>query len=276
MPNVPMHSFTFNGLNSREYCSLFVSNGATHSAPERDIESVSIPGRNGELTIDHGRFKNIKLSYSGWIIEDVDENVVKARNWLSFASGYKKLIDCYHNDLLGNPIEYRMARLTGGVEFQLTNTYPVAAVTSLNFDCMPQRFLINGDNPIEITESGTQIASPTFYQAVPLIKVDGTGSGKISVKAFNEDSSVRFECEVKISDIGGTTYLDSDIERAYQIQNGIIVPVDNRITLSNGYPRMNFDTISENDDPVITERRTFIYFYDGVTKVTITPRWWRI
>lgn len=238
-----MHSFTFDGANSREYCKLFVSGGDTYNAPERDIESIPVPGRNGELTIDHGRYKNIKVEYSGWIMENVNTNMLKARNWLCSKIGYKRLEDDYNTDT------FRMARIVDGVSFSLTSTFPQAALTKIQFDCMPQRWLKSGETEIVKNSTGTSISNPTLFPAKPLITVFGTGEGTITVGGK----------KVSISDIGGSIVLDSEIERAYSGST----PKDDKITITNGYP-------------TIPGGSSTVKFTGGVTKVSIIPRWWRL
>lgn len=160
-----MHSFTFNGKNSREYCELFVSGGDTFNAPSRDIESIPIPGRNGELTIDHGRYLNTELIYSGWIAKDFFENARKARNWLCSTRGYKRLEDDYHTD------EFRMARFIDGLQFN-TIAGHVAGGLDIRFDCMPQRWLKSGEVPVD--GSG----SDDVFEAAPVISFENPAGNK--------------------------------------------------------------------------------------------------
>lgn len=268
-----LHSFTFNGLNSRDYCGLYVSGGDTFNAPERDIESVSVPGRNGELTIDHGRFKNISVKYNGWINckteLELSTAVRKLRSWLTTATGYHKLIDDY------NPDEYRKARVVNGLTISPINGY-TAVQTTIEFDCMPQRFLVSGDDPIEFpVPDSTYFAAPVYFSSLPLIKVDGTGSGIVTISPYRRSETEK-TYRLTISDIGGTIYLDSEIARAYTMSGEVKVPADDKVTLPNGYPILIGDRIDEYDDSIIIERGSFVSFSGGVTKVTITPRWWRI
>lgn len=256
-----MHSFTFDGVNSRTYCDLFVSGGGTHNAPERDIESVSVPGRNGDLTIDHGRYKNITVSYDGWILgedyEFVRSKMDLAKQFLCSRIGYKRLTDDYYLDINNNPIYYRMARLSGDLGFSVSNTYPVTAVTSIKFDCMPQRWRLDGEIPLQIASSSPDITynNPTAYESLPLITIQGVGPASIAISGI----------EVKISELGGGIILDSEIERAYWIVNDVYIPKDNKVILTNNkYPR-----IPPNEF-------TIEYLGDGITSISIVPRWWTI
>ena len=256
-----MHSFTFDGLNSRTYCGLYVSGGGTHNSPKRDIESVPVPGAFsfGNLTIDHGRFENIEVSYGGWIKDDAQNNAMKLKSWLSSAIGYKRLEDDYHPDY------YRMARFVDGLELSMTETDPVAAVTTVKFDCMPQRWLKTGELPIAITESGQHIQNPTRYPAAPLIAITGTGHIKLTICGK----------ELDISDVGGTMYIDCSIQRAYAMQTDIIVPKDNKITVPNGYPYIKASQDLLNDNGFF---HVYYTLYDGatLTSLSLTPRWWTV
>ena len=53
--------FVFGGKFSKDY-GLYVSGSGTFNAPERDVELVEVPGKNGSLVLDNGRFKNITVT----------------------------------------------------------------------------------------------------------------------------------------------------------------------------------------------------------------------
>lgn len=240
-----MHSFTYKGHNSRDYCKLFVSGGGTFGSPERDIESIPIPGRNGELTIDNGRYKNVTVEYSGWIAEDFEANILKARQLLCYGNGgYYRLEDDYHPD------EFRMARFVGPLEVQgiASSGDYLAAALSIKFDCMPHRFLKSGEEVITLTAaSGTNVINPTSMPALPLITVHGSGEGTIIHN---------LSTEITVGNIDGSVTMDSEIMRAYKGN----VPKD--------------DTVS---DFLVFDRRTnYIQFSGGITSIEIIPRWWRL
>lgn len=54
--------FIFDGHNSADY-GLVISGENTHNAPERDTDSLEIPGRSGTLTVDNGRWSNVDVPY---------------------------------------------------------------------------------------------------------------------------------------------------------------------------------------------------------------------
>ena len=68
-----MHKFTFNGKSSSDF-STYISGSGTYDAPKRDVSTVEIPGRNGSLTIDNGRYENIDLKYPAFIRSNFKAN----------------------------------------------------------------------------------------------------------------------------------------------------------------------------------------------------------
>lgn len=235
------NTFTFMGINSKQF-DMYCSNGGTYNAPERDVTSIAVPGRNGELTIDNGRFSNIKVSFPCFVSKNFSENAPKIRNWLTATHGYSRLEDDAH------PNEYRMARYTGGLEFSPNYTDKEAFVEVV-FSCMPQRFLSIGDNALKYTEkSGSVAPNPSLCESKPIITVYGNGSGQVVVAGKT----------ISISEIGGAVTIDCDTMNAY---NG----AENRnstITLS-GWPTLPYGEANYS-------------FSGGVERIEIIPRWWTV
>ena len=46
----------YGGVNSADY-GIYITGEAVYNAPERDVEFVEVPGRNGALTLDNERYK---------------------------------------------------------------------------------------------------------------------------------------------------------------------------------------------------------------------------
>lgn len=136
------HSLIFGGVNSADF-NVYISGGGTFSAPQRDVEIVSVPGRNGDLIIDNGKWNNIEVSYPAFIPSGFEQNIEAFRSAICRKTGYQKLEDTYHPD------EYRMAMLSAGVD-PSTRFMNRSASLELLFKCKPQRFLKIGDEPIQI------------------------------------------------------------------------------------------------------------------------------
>lgn len=132
-----------------------LSGVGTYNAPERDVEYVEVPGRNGDIIIDHGRFKNIEVTYPVNIEDNLPTNIEALTTYLLSKRGYQRLEDSRHPDV------YRMANFVGAVEVDPTGRHNRYGTTELTFNCKPQKFLTSGDTAI-LTIDGTAIGSQTI------------------------------------------------------------------------------------------------------------------
>ena len=166
-----VNSITFGGVNSADY-GIYIGGEGTFNAPVRDVEMVEVPGRNGNLIIDNGRFENIEVKYTAINQEPnlatFRTTLAAFRNALASQKGYQRLTDTFH------PNEYRMATLKDGIEINPID-YNTASEFELVFDCKPQRFLTSGETRVEITSGGT-ITNPTLFESSPLLEIEGYGN----------------------------------------------------------------------------------------------------
>lgn len=162
--------FTFGGVSSKDF-GVYISGDGVFNAPEKDVEMVSIPGRNGAFPLDHGRFLNITVEYPAGLfgIDEADfaEAISDLRNALASKKGYQVLEDDYH------PGEFRQAIYRSGLE--VTPAQLKAGEFTVVFDCKPQRWITAGQDPVSMT-SGDTIENPTLFDAAPLLLVDGYGT----------------------------------------------------------------------------------------------------
>ena len=163
-------SLVFDGIDLRDY-GVYITGEAVFNAPERDVDVIVIPGRNGSFVRDNGRFNNITVTYPAGLFgpteADFAQGISDLRNALCSRKGYKRLSDDY------NPNEYREAVYKSGLE--VTPAQLKAGEFSITFECKPQRFLTSGEAPTAIT-SGTTLTNPTMFPAHPLIEAEGYGS----------------------------------------------------------------------------------------------------
>lgn len=143
-------TFTYDGQNSADY-DLYIAGDSVYDAPTRDMDMITIPGRNGQLSIDQGRFENITVTYPAFVWADTQAEfrtkVRAIRNWLCPKHSYYKLSDEY------NPESYRLGIYKSGLEVEPV-FFNRAGRFELSFDCKPQRFLLSGDEPITLGEWG--------------------------------------------------------------------------------------------------------------------------
>lgn len=169
-PLTGFKAFTFDGEKSTDYGVQILGEGV-FNAPEREVEMINIPGRNGAFALDKGRFENIEVTYPANIIADSTADFAAAvsdlRNMLCSRRGYVRLQDDYHPD------EYRMAVYKEGLE--VDEKVLRAAEFDIVFDCKPQRFLTSGEEAIDV-DSGDTITNPTLFESSPMLEVEGYGA----------------------------------------------------------------------------------------------------
>ena len=230
---------TFDGVKSSDY-GVWINGGGTFNAPARRYKEYEVPGRNGALTIDENAFAEADHIYPAFIARSFPANVESFRNQLMSRTGYCRLTDTYHTD------EFYRARYMSGLEVDVA---PGGAGGSFNltFRRDPRRFLLTGETVQTFTSSGT-ITNPTLYPSRPLIRVYGYGTLTIGSDVITVAST-------------SYSYIDIDSEIMdcfYGTTN-----VNNKVTFQS------------NDFPVLKPGNTGIS-KSGITKVEITPRWYRI
>ena len=226
-------SLIFDGESSRNY-GVYITGEAVYNAPDRDVEMISIPGRNGSFALDKGRFQNIEVSYPAGIFAETEADFAQAisdfRNLLCSRSGYVRLTDDY------NPNEYRMAIYKSGLEVEPAQLK--AGEFNIVFDCKPQRFLTSGETKRSVS-SGSSITNPTLFPASPLMECIGHGNIYI-------DGVPIIVRSVPIGDVlisNGLSFTKSNMERG-TVQEQIVLDVSKLNTGDNIY--VNESTITYN------------------------------
>lgn len=148
------HYFEFDGMKSSDF-GVFLSGTQTMGAAGRDVDEIVVPGRNGNLTIDNGRFNAISHVYPAFIAETAQPNLMGLRNALLSRRGSKRLSDTIHPD------EFYRAYYEHGLEPEVTANLRHSEF-EIEFTRDPRRFLVAGDTPTSIvqtseTETGSEI-----------------------------------------------------------------------------------------------------------------------
>lgn len=150
-------SLTFGDINSKDL-DMYISGSSAYDAPPRAFEMIDVPGRNGQLSIDGGRYENIEVTYPAGVFAESEEafraKMASIRAAFLSQVGYQRLTDEY------NPDEYRLGIFSGGIEAD-----PVARLKASEFDitfnCKPQRFLTSGEEPVPIGEYTDPVGEDT-------------------------------------------------------------------------------------------------------------------
>lgn len=140
-------SITYNGKNLEASYGLVALGRGTYGAPERDIERVHVPGRNGDLLFDNGGYLDIDVTYPCSMSSSLPEQIRALRQHLYKSPGYHVLTDSY------NPDEYRLAEFRGPFEPDVfTARGNDAGNFDLTFHCKPQRFLTKDPQYVPIVQ----------------------------------------------------------------------------------------------------------------------------
>lgn len=232
--------FTFNGIRSDDI-GIHIVSKSTFNSPARDITFESVPGRNGDLVLDNGRYENVKVMYECAIYTSVRGELQyildHIKNWLYAPSVYSELTDNYSTDV------YRKAVFIEGLD--VSDELNHIAKFTVTFSCKPYRYLISGKNTRTFTTFPTSINNPMPYGSLPYIKV--TGSGDITLTIGNY--------MVTLTSIDEYIEIDSELQSAYKgttLQN----------TLISSYPF-----------PSLIPGVNSIAVSGTVTRLEIIPRW---
>lgn len=238
-----MGIIVYNGISCKDY-GIQVESPPGYDYPEKDIETIQVPGRNGGIIIDRGAYKNVNRPYKisfGEIDGNFTELASGVSKWLHSAPNYSRLEDTYEPDY------YRMATYSEGGSIE--NILQQAGRTTISFNCKPERFLKSGEHVITIGSSPQTIDNPTKYISLPIINVKGSGDGILNVGEY----------KVTITNIINSITINSEIEDAY-----------------NGLINLNMYIVLNNTFPKLVPGDNLISFSGGITSVEIIPRWWTI
>lgn len=253
-PTSYVNSVIFGGVNLEGVFNIKVDQSKIFKIPERDYDTIEIPGRNGDLLISNNRFKNVIIPVDCFIRSSFPGVYRAAIARLIKLEGYQKLIfpqDSGH---------YRMAFLQTAIEPE-TGSFNKSGKFTLYFNCKPQRFRDDGDNPISyrnwneiegdtVTDqvvTVTQIENVGSYDAKPLIRFYGNGYVTIQGRTIRTRG---------ISD-----YVDIDCDLMTCMTDG--VNMAQHVTIDTEYPII---------EPGMQDLE---YSTDSTNSVAvkITPRW---
>ena len=206
---VMQNSIIFGGVDSADY-GIYIGGEGTFNAPKRDVEMISIPGRNGAFALDKGRFENIEVEYSAFNYEEdlatFAQQLSDFRNALCSVKGYAVLSDTFHPD------EYRMAAYIDGLEIDPIK-YNTASQFTLRFNCMPQRWLLSGEDEITAVDGGT-LTNPTLFESSPLFEVEGYGTIQVDTGAVTLDNVTEGDVKIASGRTAWSIQLDSSLYEA--------------------------------------------------------------
>lgn len=167
---------SFAGKSSKDFL-LYLSGPGVYDSPAADVESTSVPGRNGDIISENARagrrrYQNVDIKYEAFFFNGLPAKTAAVKSWLLSPVGYQKLQDTYDPDF------FRMAVCTEAMEFDVTAQK--AAKMDLVFNCKPQRWSVEGQRTVRL-ESRSNLMNPFAFPAQPIFKVYGDSGGVLYV-----------------------------------------------------------------------------------------------
>lgn len=246
-----MGEIIYNGRSTAEF-GIKVWSAPNYELSERDDDIYHVPGRNGDLVVSHGSFKNVERAYtvsSGYDGANFFTLARQIEDWMSSSSSYAVLQDTY------DPQYYRIALPPKVAE--ITNLLGQAALASITFNCKPQRFLVAGDTKQTISSFSPtpSITNPTKYDARPILYFYGTNnaSGGLTINGY----------PISISSLKGTStavVIDCLLQECYV--SGSMADASAIVTMPNGFPVLKSGSNS------------FTSKTGSLTKLEVQPKWW--
>jgi phage-related protein len=159
---------SLDGANA--YTTSHVEDCRSLGLPERDAETIHVAGRNGDVLLDHGCYKNEKVQYDLYAFKL--EELYSLADFLATQQNYVLIQDT-------DATWRRIGRLAGAVPLEQVIRQKLLRFT-LTFDCKPQKYA--DYNAAIAGVSGVSLTPPALYSnSEPRIKLTGTGSVAIAV-----------------------------------------------------------------------------------------------
>ena len=249
-----LQTMTVDGVDLHERFGVYIDTSLIFNKPKKDVEVISIPGRDSALIVDYGTFQNFVLTVPCFMKDD---------NALDFADRYTLLID-----FLGSIRNYVRIRFSNEpAHFRIG--YPIMGQAptikrlnregrfDLSFNCRPFRYLRNGEQAIAIDESPKEIINPTEFDALPFIDIYGYGRLEIisgSVGGAQIEIAQHPSGFIRINSENMT--ITGNLPYPYKASDYVTI-------ITGGYPRL-----LPGENTIITDSTIF-----SSTNSAIYPRW---
>lgn len=232
--------FIFRGIDSRDI-GVVVEDMFDVHRPKRNAQTIQVPGRDGRLTQDDGTYDTYtisgKVNCFGAPLSDVYA-------WLS-GSG----------DLILGDEPTRSIRASATAQIKNTRFRCDGCYDSLqvSFDCQPFRYHVEqteGANDIPLTSSPATVSNPGTYKSAPRLTIEGTGDAVLTIGTQI----------LEVTDLAGGVIVDSESCECFDLTETAL--------------RNDRVTLMDDRFPVLQPGANIISWTgDGVTKVTVAPRW---
>lgn len=188
-----MDSFNWKSKNSYTDFGIIIVQKPPIPKPERNVEEIEIPGRDGDITVDYATYKSVTFALAcnlRFSIKSIDEIKV----WLN---GFDHLSFSWQND------RYYDAKLINRID--IAQSLKLYGEFPLIFKAQPHaRALTNA--MITLTTSPSTIVNNGTANSKPVIKVYGTGMITLIIGSYT----------IVLANVVGYETIDSDLVDCYK------------------------------------------------------------
>jgi len=235
--------FVYKGIRSCDM-GIRIESKNVFSAPEYEVDFLSIPGRDGDLISGSGRFPNVQVTYSVFIpaktISELSQKITAVKGWLySGLNAYHELTDTYDTEFT------RKAVFAGKLDIE--DQMNRIGIFTISFSCQPFRYSTEGQQGVMLTSGGV-ITNPYPFVSKPMMTFAGSGAGTLTIQSANSNATWT------LSDVDGLT-IDSEQMLCY-----------------SGTESKN-DTVSGDGFPLLYPGDNIFTFTGDITAVAVLPRW---
>lgn len=241
---------------------IVVQGFPTFSAAEPRATLYSIPGRNGDLCVWDGSYKNISAEIKCYVANTsaVETVLAAANGWLNYGA-YKKFVI---SSELGR---YRLARVTNSAEIAIR--MGVLAPFSVKLNCKPQRFY-DDDTPRVFGNSG-KITNPTVFDAKPLLRCHWASGAQKGGNEFLTITNTKGTCRIGLGVLAQVPipdYIDVDLDSLSAVtSNGYNVP----LSFEGGHP-----VFCPGDTQFASSNSLAGSDMEWFDQIDVYPRWWTL
>lgn len=170
-----MTSMSFNGVTAADM-GVVVLDYPPIIKPQARIKTVTVPGRNGTLTLHDPEavYEPVDKTVRCRLLSTTSQEDVTA--WLSGAGDL----------ILGNEPLYRYtARVVDAVSYEKIMPGYADRVFEVKFACQPWKELTIPGSDISLSANPQTIISPATLDSLPLIQISGVGAVSINIGSYS-------------------------------------------------------------------------------------------
>lgn len=240
-----MNYFEYNGTSSLDM-GLRIESKNVFSAPEYEVDFLSIPGRDGDLIAGPGRYPNVQVTYSVFLPaksqQELAEKILAVKEWLyEEPDRYHELTDSYDAEF------FRQAVYAGKLDIE--DELNRIGIFTVSFSCLPFRHSMVGVRTQTITASGAVLTNPYITASKPYMKIYGSGDITLTIQGGGKNATWSF------TDIDTYIEVDSNLMNFYK-----------------GTEPQN-DKVTGSGFPLLYRGRNTISFTGDVSRIDLIPRW---